>query len=92
MSVLWALTAGTRFGDDDLTLSKLLELMQRRARSFDMSGGILSQFPWIRFVAPEASGYTLLNTVNSQMNAFFMVPEFKIFKSSQLGIKHSWKI
>lgn len=73
MSVLWALTAGTRFGDEDSTLDTLLELMQRRSRSFDMSGGVLSQFPWIRFVAPEASGFTLLNTVNKQLNAFFMV-------------------
>ncbi|XP_059488655.1 probable cytochrome P450 305a1 [Neocloeon triangulifer] len=72
MSVLWELTAGTKFSDDDPSLGRLLELMKRRARSFDMSGGVLSQFPWLRFVAPDSSGFNLLNTVNSELNAFFM--------------------
>jgi hypothetical protein len=79
MSVLWALTAGSKFGVDDAALFRLLDLMQRRSQAFDISGGVLSQFPWIRFIAPDASGYTLLNTVNSELHAFFQVGLHYIF-------------
>ncbi|KAF4524877.1 hypothetical protein B566_EDAN011207 [Ephemera danica] len=72
MSVLWALIAGTQFSEDDPALARLLDLMHKRARAFDMSGGVLSQFPWIRHFAPDASGYTLLRTVNQELHAFFM--------------------
>ncbi|KAF4529910.1 hypothetical protein B566_EDAN018183 [Ephemera danica] len=73
MSVLWALIAGTQFSEDDPALARLLDLMHKRARAFDLSGGVLSQFPWIRHFAPDASGYTLLQTVNQELHAFFMI-------------------
>lgn len=49
------------------------DLMERRARAFDMSGGILSTFPWIRYVAPETSGYNLLTKLNNELKSFLTV-------------------
>ncbi|KAG8228554.1 hypothetical protein J437_LFUL008632 [Ladona fulva] len=72
LNVLWAIVAGTRFSLDDPQLIALLKLLRARSRAFDMAGGILSQFPWVRFIAPKASGYQLLLDVNSQMKAFLM--------------------
>lgn len=49
------------------------DLMERRSRAFDMSGGILSTFPWIRYVAPETSGYNLLTKLNNELKSFLTV-------------------
>lgn len=47
--------------------------MERRARAFDMAGGMLSTFPWIRYVAPETSGYNLLMKLNNELKDFLTV-------------------
>lgn len=47
--------------------------MERRARAFDMAGGMLSTFPWIRYVAPETSGYNLLVKLNNELKDFLTV-------------------
>ena len=55
--------------------------MGRRAKAFDMAGGILSVFPWFRYVAPEASGYKLLVTLNNEVKLLLMVRLLLIFFS-----------
>lgn len=72
MSVLWALAAGKRLLRSDNTLKRLLELLDVRARAFDMAGGSLNQFPWLRFIAPEKTGYNLVNRLNSELKFFLM--------------------
>jgi hypothetical protein len=47
--------------------------MERRAQAFDMTGGVLSAYPWIRYIAPEYSGYNLLVTINNEFKAILMV-------------------
>ncbi|XP_050521557.1 methyl farnesoate epoxidase-like isoform X3 [Daktulosphaira vitifoliae] len=54
---LWAMLAGQRFGLYDSKLAKLMELTHVSFRMLDMSGGILNQMPFIRFLAPKCSGY-----------------------------------
>ncbi|XP_035727478.1 probable cytochrome P450 305a1 [Vespa mandarinia] len=69
INVLWTFTTGKRIND----VSKLRyfnDLMERRARAFDMVGGILSTFPWIRYIAPEISGYNLLVKINDELKNF----------------------
>ncbi|XP_046391129.1 probable cytochrome P450 305a1 isoform X2 [Ischnura elegans] len=72
LNVLWAIVAGTRFSSNDPKLDSLLKLLRARSRAFDMAGGMLSQFPWLCHIAPEASGYSLLLDVNARMKEFFM--------------------
>ncbi|XP_071445902.1 methyl farnesoate epoxidase isoform X2 [Hetaerina americana] len=72
LNVLWAIVAGTRFSSNDPKLDSLLKLLRTRSRAFDMAGGMLSQFPWLRHIAPKASGYTLLLDVNARMKEFLM--------------------
>lgn len=72
INVLWALVAGYRISRGDPQLRTLLDLLNTRGRSFDMSGGILSLHPWLRYVAPEWTGYNLLVRLNSELKRFFM--------------------
>lgn len=72
LNVLWALITGRTLSRDDPQLDKLLDLFNRRSKAFDMSGGILSHFPLIRYLAPEKSGYNLLNNINLEVKKLFM--------------------
>ncbi|XP_062127854.1 probable cytochrome P450 305a1 [Drosophila sulfurigaster albostrigata] len=74
LNVLWCLIAGERIANaEDSTLHRLLELMNRRSRLFDISGGLLAQFPWLRHVAPNRTGYNLIRELNAELHGFFMV-------------------
>lgn len=72
MNVLWQFTAGHRMPRNDERMQKVLRLLRERSKGFDMSGGVLSQMPWIRFVAPDWSGFTLIQTFNEKLCEFFM--------------------
>lgn len=79
LSVLWGLTAGTRISRKDTQLNNLLDLFYRRSRAFDMSGGLLSQFPFLRFIVPDMCGYNIIKNINAELKSFFM----KIIKEHQ---------
>lgn len=72
LNVLWVTTFGTRKTRTDERLNKLLKLFERRAKAFDISGGVLTQFPWLRFVIPEKIGYSLIVKLNEELKSFFM--------------------
>lgn len=72
INVLWALTAGCRIPRGDPRLQKLLDLLDKRSKAFDMSGGTLSQHPWLRFIAPERTGYNLVKHLNSELKQLLM--------------------
>lgn len=73
LNVLWALTAGTRFPHGDPTLGRLLDLMSQRGRAFDMAGGLLGTLPWLRHLAPERTGYNLVNRLNASLKELLEV-------------------
>ncbi|XP_037035613.1 methyl farnesoate epoxidase-like [Bradysia coprophila] len=65
LNILWALLAGHRFSLEDERLSMLLKMIHDSFRVIDMSGGILNQFPFVRYIAPNGSGYKpLVNTLS----------------------------
>ncbi|XP_063919935.1 probable cytochrome P450 305a1 isoform X2 [Zophobas morio] len=57
LNVIWAL---------------ITDLFNRRSKAFDMTGGTLSLYPWLRYILPEWSGYNLIQRVNANMKNFFM--------------------
>lgn len=73
LNVLWAITAGIRFSRFDEQFIHLLDLMASRGRAFDMAGGILSQMPWIRYFAPNMSGYNTVCNLNQEFNQMLLV-------------------
>lgn len=72
LNVLWTFTAGKRISRTDERLTRLLTLMQDRSKAFDVSGGVLNQMAWLRHIAPEKTGFNLINRFNQEIHAFFM--------------------
>nr|XP_018897749.1 PREDICTED: probable cytochrome P450 305a1 [Bemisia tabaci] len=70
LNVIWTFVADRRFSYDDPFLNDWFDLFNRRGKVFDLSGGLLSQFPWIRFLAPEKSGYNLILKINAELKKF----------------------
>ncbi|XP_035918144.1 probable cytochrome P450 305a1 isoform X1 [Anopheles stephensi] len=71
INVLWTIVTGSRVPREDDRLQCLLQLLRERSKAFDMSGGTLNQLPWLRFIAPEWSGYNLVRRFNKQLTEFF---------------------
>ncbi|EDS41083.1 conserved hypothetical protein [Culex quinquefasciatus] len=71
LNVLWTLATGQHIERGDDHLQRLMQVLKKRSTMFDMSGGLLNQMPWLRFVAPDWSGYNLLVDFNRQLIAFF---------------------
>lgn len=71
INVIWTLITGKRFSQDQ-RLESILNLMERRAAIFDMCGGILSIFPWLRFIFPDKSGYSTLVEINNKLKSLLM--------------------
>ncbi|PSN35367.1 putative cytochrome P450 303a1 [Blattella germanica] len=57
LNTLWSMMAGIRYSQSDLELKKLQGLLSELFASIDMVGCLFSQFPVLRFLAPEFSGY-----------------------------------
>lgn len=72
INILWTFTTGKRISRNDPRLIKFLSLLQKRSKVFDMAGGILSQLPFMRFFAPEKTGYSLIKNLNTEFHMFFM--------------------
>jgi len=68
MNVLWELTAGAKFDNPEL-----LTLMTKRSTAFDMVGGLLNQLPWLRYLAPDRTGYTLIRNINKEIYSLVSV-------------------
>nr|UUB32680.1 cytochrome P450 CYP305F1 [Dendroctonus valens] len=71
LNILWTLTSGKNVKGNN-RIERLLQLLRQRTRAFDMSGGTLNNYPWLRFVAPEKSGYNLMKTINIEVRNLIM--------------------
>lgn len=65
--------AGRRFALNDAKLAKLMDLVHVSFRMLDMSGGILNQMPFIRFLAPKCSGYKDIKHILIEFYTFLKV-------------------
>lgn len=73
LNVLWAMMAGERFDFYDEKLLKLLQIIHDAFRLTDMSGGMLNQLPFLRFVAPKLCGYSQHVSILNRMWEFLEV-------------------
>lgn len=71
VSVLWNLATGNSLEYNDSRLLHFLNLLCQRTKAFDMSGGTMSQLPWLRYIIPEQIGYNFLVRLNDQLKEFF---------------------
>ncbi|GBP12912.1 Probable cytochrome P450 305a1 [Eumeta japonica] len=48
-------------------LDSFLKLMSARSKAFNMAGGWLNRWPWLRFIFPESTGYSLIIKLNEEL-------------------------
>ncbi|XP_029173665.1 methyl farnesoate epoxidase-like [Nylanderia fulva] len=73
LNSLWTLIAGSRF---DLTkenpkLREVLSVVNDLIRNSNVTGGILTHLPFLRYIIPNFTGFTVLNQRLARMSQFF---------------------
>lgn len=70
LNTLWLMMAGIRYDKDNKDLKILQDILCELFASIDMMGALFSHFPFLRYIAPEASGYTRFVTSHKKIHAF----------------------
>nr|BAN14691.1 cytochrome P450 [Plautia stali] len=70
VNILWSIVAGRRFELDDKKAQDLVDNIHTSFRLQDMSGGILNQMPFLRFICPELTSFNKLKDVLGNLTSF----------------------
>lgn len=73
LNTLWSMLASIRYSPDDGELKNLQSLLTELFASIDMVGALFSQFPFLRYVAPEKSGYKKFVSIHQRVWKFLKV-------------------
>ena len=73
LNTLWSMMAGIRYSHTDNELKKLQGLLTELFANIDMVGCLFSQFPVLRFLAPEMSGYKQFIYIHQKLWEFLKV-------------------
>ena len=57
LNTLWQFMAGIRYDVDNKEMRYLQGILSDLMKSIDMKGALFSHFPFLQYIAPEASGY-----------------------------------
>ena len=70
-NILWIIVTGTKItATNENKFNEFFDLMDQRSRAFDMSGGLLNHFPFLRFICPDFVGYTLIKSLNGKLKKY----------------------
>uniref|UniRef100_A0A8D8PBE5 Probable cytochrome P450 303a1 n=3 Tax=Culex pipiens TaxID=7175 RepID=A0A8D8PBE5_CULPI len=70
LNTLWLMMAGIRYNSNNKDLKYLQTLLHDLFASIDMMGALFSHFPFMRFVAPNLSGYKKFVEIHEHMHKF----------------------
>lgn len=70
LNTIWLMMAGIRYNPDNEQLQVLQDLLSDLFSNIDMMGTLFSHFPFLRFIAPEASGYKSFVACHKNIHAF----------------------
>ncbi|KAJ0178311.1 hypothetical protein K1T71_006134 [Dendrolimus kikuchii] len=70
VNIMWQLVAGKRYDLEDQRLKKLCNLITDLFKAVDMSGGVLNFVPFLRYLFPNAIGYTKLKLIHNNIHQF----------------------
>lgn len=70
LNTLWSMMAGVRYSIHDKELLQLQDLLAELFANIDMVGCLFSQFPVLRFLAPELSGYKRFIRIHKKLWEF----------------------
>ncbi|OAD51864.1 hypothetical protein WN48_04274 [Eufriesea mexicana] len=73
VSNLWLLIDGTKFdiGTENSNLNEAIHIVKDLIRSGNVSGGILNQFPFLRHLFPNLTGFSIFVERQKRVNGFF---------------------
>ncbi|CAD1470481.1 unnamed protein product, partial [Heterotrigona itama] len=71
---LWLLIDGTKYdvGTESTNLKEAIHILKDLVRNANVSGGILNQFPFLRYIFPNLTGYSMFVERQNRINNFFM--------------------
>ncbi|XP_065199572.1 probable cytochrome P450 303a1 [Planococcus citri] len=70
LNTLWSMLASIRYSPEDRELKSLQSLLTELFANIDMVGALFSQFPFLRYVAPEKSGYKSFVNIHEKVWKF----------------------
>ncbi|XP_055643130.1 probable cytochrome P450 303a1 [Toxorhynchites rutilus septentrionalis] len=70
LNTLWLMMAGIRYNKNNKDLKCLQGLLHELFTKIDMMGALFSHFPFLRFIAPEFSGYKQFVEIHEHMHKF----------------------
>lgn len=70
LNTLWTMMAGIRYGRENFQLKQLQRLLHNLFTKIDMMGCLFSHFPFLRFIAPDFSGYKQFVDIHETMHTF----------------------
>jgi cytochrome P450 len=70
LNTLWLMMAGIRYESDNKDLKRLQSLLTDLFAQIDMMGALFSHFPYLRFIAPELSGYKTFVSCHTNFHRF----------------------
>lgn len=70
LNTLWLMLAGIRYDSHNSDMKLLQTLLADLFANIDMMGSTFSHFPFLRFIAPEASGYNSFVTCHNNIHRF----------------------
>lgn len=73
LNSLWSALTGNRYSLSDSRLSKLIHHIHTLFQLRDMSGGLLNQMPFLRFLPPERDAYNQLLHIHNEIRNFLRV-------------------
>ncbi|XP_043461384.1 probable cytochrome P450 303a1 isoform X2 [Leptopilina heterotoma] len=73
LNTLWRMMAGRRYNTDDKPLKHLLRILNKLLGEIDMIGSPFGHFPFLRYIAPKASGYKAFLETHQELWHFIKV-------------------
>lgn len=70
LNTLWLMMAGIRYDSSNKKMKLLQHLLTDLFANIDMMGTLFSHFPFLRFIAPEASGYKTFVACHTNIHKF----------------------
>ncbi|XP_012539456.1 probable cytochrome P450 303a1 isoform X2 [Monomorium pharaonis] len=70
LNTLWKMMAGKRYDTGDKELTHLQKILTKLLNEIDIIGAPFSHFPFLRFIAPEKSGYKAFVDTHRELWAF----------------------
>lgn len=70
LNTLWTMMAGVRYNQENKEIQHLQGLLYTLFTKIDMVGALFSHFPFLRFLAPNFSGYTQFKDIHKLLYSF----------------------